>query len=78
MKSMVGTLSLLVGIVALAVALWQFYMFVNFRNSQGAYDPQGGTQFLWTAIGAAIIAFICGLVFFVRRVNKEEEIHITQ
>lgn len=78
MKSMIGTLSVLVGIVALAVALWQFYVFVIYRNPQGAYDVEGGTQHLWTAIGAAVIAFICGLIFFVRRVNKEEEIHITQ
>jgi hypothetical protein len=25
-----------------------------------------------------VVAFICALIFFVRRVNKEEEIHITQ
>lgn len=78
MKSMVGTLLLLVGVVALAAALYSFYNFVTFRNPQGAYDVQGGTQYLWTAIGATVIAFICGLIFFVRRVNKEEEIHITQ
>ncbi len=78
MKNMVGTLSVLIGIAALLAALYMFYQFVTFRNAQGAYDAQGGTQYLWSAIGAAVIAFICGLVFFVRRVNKEEEIHITQ
>jgi hypothetical protein len=30
------------------------------------------------AIAATVVAFICALIFFVRRVNKEEEIHITQ
>ncbi|MEJ7711227.1 MAG: hypothetical protein WKF84_15530 [Pyrinomonadaceae bacterium] len=39
---MIGTLSVLVGIVALAVALWQFYVFVIYRNPQGAYDVEGG------------------------------------
>lgn len=78
MKNMLGTLLILVGVAALVVALWQFYMFVNFKNPQGVIDMQGGTQYLWTAIVAAVVAFICGLLFFVRRVNKEEEIHITQ
>lgn len=78
-NSMLSNLALLVGIVALLVALYEFYQFVTFRKPQGGgYDMQGGTNYLWTAIAAAVVAFICGLIFFVRRVNKEEEIHITQ
>ena len=29
-------------------------------------------------VGLAAIAFVCGLVYFLGHVNKEEEIHITQ
>ena len=30
------------------------------------------------ALGLAAVAFICGLIYFLGHVNKEEEIHITQ
>jgi uncharacterized membrane protein len=77
-SNMLSTLALLVGVVALIVALYEFYQFVMYQKPQGGFDPQGGTNYLWMAIAATVVAFICGLVFFVRRVNKEEEIHITQ
>jgi hypothetical protein len=33
---------------------------------------------MWWAIGCAVVFFVCGLIYFLGRVNKEEEIHITQ
>lgn len=73
MKSIVDILSIVVGSAALIFALYQFYMFVITPER----DP-GHTTHLWMAIGAGIVACVCLLAFFLRRVNKEEEIHITQ
>jgi hypothetical protein len=61
-----------VGLAATVFAIYQYYQFATFN------DPQGGHTHLYLAIAATVVAFICALVFFVRRVNKEEEIHITQ
>ena len=78
MKSMIDVLSIVASIAALVFALYQFYLFATRRVDTGVYDPHSNTYHLWLAIAAAVIALICGLAFFVRRVNKEEEIHITQ
>jgi hypothetical protein len=32
----------------------------------------------WIALGLAIVFCACALLLFLRHVNKEEEIHITQ
>ena len=45
---------------------------------QALLDKSPGDPFLWYAIGLAVVACICALLYFVRHVNKEEEIHITQ
>jgi LPXTG-motif cell wall-anchored protein len=71
MKSMVGTLSL---VVAIAAAIFAVYEFILFENSPGR---EGHTTHLWLAILGFAIACAGALIFFVRRVNKEEEIHIT-
>lgn len=72
MKSLIDILTWVVGLAATVFAVYQFYQFANFP------DAQGGHPHLWLAIGATVVAFVCALIFFVRRVNKEEEIHITQ
>ena len=72
MKSLVDILTWIVGLAATAFAIYMYYKFATFQ------DLQGGHSFLWWAIGATVVAFVCALIFFVRRVNKEEEIHITQ
>ena len=72
MKGMIDVLSGVVGVAALAYAIYQFYLFATYA------DPQGGHNHLWQAIIAAVVACICILAIFLRRVNKEEEIHITQ
>jgi hypothetical protein len=61
------------------VALWQFYLFVQFRNAAGVLDPQGGTGKLWLAIAAALIACAAAAYLFFSTVNhdKEDVIHIT-
>ena len=72
MKSMLDILTWVVGLAATGVAIWQYIKFANY------HELQGGSHHLWIAVAATVVAFICALVFFVRRVNKEEEIHITQ
>jgi hypothetical protein len=72
MKSLLDILTWVVGLAATAYAIYEYYRFATFP------ELEGGHQHLWLAIGATVIAFACALIFFVRRVNKEEEIHITQ
>ena len=55
-----------------AGSIYYFYKFVTF------VEAEGGHAYLWKALGLAVIAFVCGLVYFLGHVNKEEEIHITQ
>ncbi len=72
MKSLIDILTWVVGLAATAFAIYQFYKFATYP------ELQGGHQHLWLAIGATVVALVSALIFFVRRVNKEEEIHITQ
>ena len=66
-----------VGLATAAVAIWQFYLFVVFRDSRGALDAQGGGYNLWLAIGAAAVALVCVCAGIFGRINKTEEFHIT-
>jgi hypothetical protein len=66
---------MLAGIVGLLAALGAIYFFYRFVTST---DPTGGHMQGWIALGLAAVAFVCGLVYFLGHVNKEEEIHITQ
>jgi hypothetical protein len=72
MKSIKDVLAVLVGLAAVAGSIFYFYKFVTF------VEAEGGHSYLWKALGLAVIAFVCGLVYFLGHVNKEEEIHITQ
>ena len=79
-KSLTNVLAAVAGVIAIAtVAVWQFYLFVTFRNSQGIMDVQGGTNHLWWAIGVGLIACLASfLVFSVfLRYDKDNEMHIT-
>jgi heme/copper-type cytochrome/quinol oxidase subunit 2 len=66
-----------VGMITAAVAVWQFYLFVMFRDSRGALDAQGGGGNLWLAIGAAAAACVCVCIGIFGRINRTEEFHIT-
>jgi heme/copper-type cytochrome/quinol oxidase subunit 4 len=70
MKSLKDILAVLVGLATIVGAIYYFYKFVT--------DPTGGHTSGWMALGLAAIAFVCGLIYFLGHVNKEEEIHITQ
>jgi len=69
---MVDFLLSIVGLAALGGAIWEFYRFVTDNT------PGGGHMFGWIALALAIVFCACALLLFLRHVNKEEEIHITQ
>ena len=76
-KNLKSVLLWVVGLAAAAVAAWQFYLFVAFRDSRGALDAQGGGANLWLAIGAAVVACVCICFGIFGRINQTEEFHIT-
>ena len=62
-----------------AMALWQFYVFVTFKDATGVVDVQGGSTHLWAAILfglAACIGAILSASFFLRY-DRNDEMHIT-
>jgi Kef-type K+ transport system membrane component KefB len=70
-KNVAGSI---IGVVVVAViAVWQFYLFVTFKN------VQGGTSHLWWAIAMAVLA--CGAAFLVFSVfvrhDSVDDLHIT-
>lgn len=77
MKKSGNVLLWIIGLVMAAIATWQFYVFVAFKDSQGLLEAQGGTLHLWLAIGAAVLTCMCAFVGIFRRINTTEEIHIT-
>jgi uncharacterized membrane protein YidH (DUF202 family) len=72
MKSLVDALLGIVGVGALAFALYHFYQFA------AGNGPEGNKPHLWWAIGAAVVLCVCALALFMRHSGAEEEIHITQ
>ena len=74
---------IVLGVIAVvsvvAVAVWQFYLFVTFRNETGVVDVQGGTLHLWLAIGMGLVACIVAFLFFsiFLRYDRNDELHIT-
>ena len=77
-KSLRTAITALCALSAL-VAVWQFYLFVQFRNATGGVDPEGGTQNLWLAVAATLVACATGayVVFSAVTHDKEDVIHIT-
>ena len=69
---MVDFLLSIVGLASLAGAIYEFYKFVTDPN------PGGGHTYGWISLVLAIVFCACALMLFLRHVNKEEEIHITQ
>ena len=46
-KSRTNILAAIIGVASIAsIAIWQFYLFVTFRDAQGVVDVQGGTHHL--------------------------------
>lgn len=79
-KSSTNIIAAVIVLMSFAVvAIWQFYLFVKYENSQGLLDVQGGTHHLWWAICAALIACFAGFFVFsvFVRYDKDNELHIT-
>jgi heme/copper-type cytochrome/quinol oxidase subunit 4 len=73
MKSLKDILAVVVGILTAIGAIYYFYKFVTHPDGTAGGHTEG-----WIALGLAAVAFVCGLIYFLGHVNKEEEIHITQ
>jgi len=67
---MVDFLLSIVGLIALGFSIYEFFMFTK---PVGTWIWQGVI-----AVALAIVFCACALFLFLRHVNKEEEIHITQ
>jgi hypothetical protein len=79
-KSGTNMLAMMVGVAALAaLAVWQFYLFAKFKDSQGVLDAQGGTHHFWWGLGAALLACVIGFFVFsvFLRYDKKNDLHIT-
>lgn len=77
MKSMKDILSVIVGLLAFALAIWQLMAFMGAKDERGIQDMWAGTNHLWLAILAAIVACVCAVVYFISHHKEVEEIHIT-
>jgi hypothetical protein len=71
LKNVTGSIIGLV--VAAALGVWQFYLFVTVEGSQG------GTSHLWWAIAMALVACVAAFVVFsvFVRHDTDDELHIT-
>lgn len=63
-----------VGLIAAAVAAYGIYSYLTQKVPRGAEADH-----TWMIVGviSAIVALICGGLFLSNRVNREEQIHIT-
>lgn len=71
---MKNLLYVVVGLIALAGAVYEFLAFTGQKGNAStvSYTP------VIIAVVCAIIALICGALFMSGRVNRTEEIHITE
>jgi hypothetical protein len=65
-----GGMSGLLAVVSLVIAAFCFYMFQTTR--------EGGTMYVVGAVVFALAMVIFGVMFLSGRVNKSEDIHITE
>lgn len=63
-----------VALIAVVVAVWQFYSYISQKVPKGSESNLG----LIVGIICAIVAIVCFGLFMSGRVNKTEEIHITE
>lgn len=61
-----------IALIAIAVAVWQFIVFVGQPARSVSYTP------IIIAGICALIALVCGGLFLSGRVNKTDDIHITE
>lgn len=61
-----------IALIAVGVAVWQFIVFVGQPPKSVSYTP------IIIAGICALIALVCGGLFLSGRVNKTDDIHITE
>lgn len=79
-KKVRGLKTTIVAVFVLVItAIWQFYLFVSFRGSNGLFESQGGYGHLWGAIFATLLAIVGAFFIFLvfQRRDREDELHIT-
>ena len=79
-KSRNNLLFAIIAVMSIGViAVWQFYLFVTFKNTNGIVDVQGGIQHLWWAIGFGLLGFTAAVLLFsvFMRYDSNDEMHIT-
>jgi uncharacterized membrane protein YhdT len=60
------------GLVSVIVAVWQMYVFLNQDKAAATNTP------LIASIVCIVLAIIFGVLFMVGKVNKSEDIHVTE
>lgn len=79
MKSMMDIVFGVVGLAAIAVAIWMFILFVTAVDPGTRLpDMSYGLKYLWIAVAAFVVAIAMVVAYFVRHPRTEEEIHITK
>ncbi|MCA1557243.1 MAG: hypothetical protein LC731_01740 [Acidobacteria bacterium] len=79
MKSITDIVFGVVGLAALAIAVWLFIMFLTAVDpSTRLPDMSYGVKYLWGAIAGFVVACAAVVAYFVRHPRTEEEIHITR
>ena len=80
-KSIFGVWATSIGVGLLgAMAVWQFYLFVTFKGTNGILDAHGGSGHFWVAIISSILACVAGFFVFsvFVRYDRDDEMHIVK
>jgi hypothetical protein len=66
-------------LVLAALSIWQFYLFVTFKDANGLVSTQGGTKHFWWAVGLALFACLTSFLIFsaFAQHDTNDDLHIT-
>ena len=79
MKSLTELPIFVIGLLAIAVAIWKSIAFLGARDpATGVPDMMAGLNNLWWAIAGIVVAIACVVMYFVRHPRVQEEIHISR
>lgn len=73
---MKNAIYILLALVTAAIGAWQMYVYVD--SVKPKTNPNGNVTSLVISIVCILAALAFGGLFLAGRVNKEEELHITQ
>ena len=79
MKNMADVVFGVVGLAAIALAIWMLILFLTAVDPNTKLpDMSYGLKYLWISIAAFVVATATVVAYFVRHPRTEEEIHITK